>query len=64
MTWQELAKMSFEQFEKFISLHGGKSWKHKEHIGDSVITFISGETQFVAYKCDNIRLWCRSRVTS
>ena len=57
--WVEQAKMTFAQFEHFIRIHGGKSWKYKETIGDSVIDMMEGRTQFVAYRCDNVRLWCR-----
>jgi hypothetical protein len=59
--WTELAKMSFAQFEDFIRLHGGRCWRFKESIGDSVVTMMEGQTKFVAYRCDNIRLWCRGR---
>jgi hypothetical protein len=37
MPWRELAKMNFQQFEAFMQLHGARSWKFKETIGDSVV---------------------------
>jgi hypothetical protein len=59
--WAELGRMSFEQFEQFVRLHGGHAWKFKETIGDSVVSMMEGESQFVACRCDNIRLWCRPK---
>jgi hypothetical protein len=59
--WAELGRMNFRQFEEFIHLHGGHTWKFKETIGDSVISMMEGESQFVACRCDNIRLWCRAK---
>jgi len=58
MKWQYLDKMNFQQFEDFICLHGAKCWKFKETIGDSIVTMMEGRTQFVRYRCDNIRVWC------
>jgi hypothetical protein len=50
------------QFEDFVRLHGGRAWRWKENGFDSgPVSMMDGETQFVAYRCDNIRLWCRAR---
>jgi hypothetical protein len=59
--WTELGRMNFEQFEQFVSLHGGRPHKFKETISDSVVSMMQGATKFVEYRCDNVRLWCRSR---
>ncbi len=60
-TWQEIGRMTFEQFKEFISLHGGRSWQFTETIGDSQVSMMEGATMYVSYRCDNIRVWCRAR---
>ncbi len=40
MQYQEIGRMTFKQFEEFIRLHGGRSWKYKQTIGDSRIDFM------------------------
>ena len=62
MKWTELGRMNFVQFEDFVRIHGGRSWKWKENGFDSgPVSMMDGETQFVSYRCDNIRLWCREK---
>jgi hypothetical protein len=62
MKWTELGRMNFEQFDLFVRIHGGRSWKWTEKSFDSgPVSMMDGETQFVAYRCDNIRLWCRQK---
>ena len=59
--YKEQARMTFEQFEAFCQLNGFRSRKGKEHIGDSVISFMYATGPHNEYKCDNVRLWSRSR---
>jgi len=56
------ARMSFEQFEAMCRERGLRYWRGKEHIGDSVISFTYAMGDHSEYKCDNVRMWSRTRL--
>ena len=59
--YTEQAHMTFAEFEAFCHLNGFPFRKGKEHIGDSVISFMYATTERNEYKCDNNRMWSRTR---